>query len=489
MTSIPANFLATGTGAQLGCPAATGESAEGAFAALLGLGGSAATSELIDATALQPLLQSPAIAALPPDVVQRLTELLEGGQPISAEDLAEAVGEDADGTTLPDVIAGLLQALPQQINLPGDHEQEASGEADTSTAPTTGDALPPPIAPLANGDGVATQPEEAVVSPKTGAQPHPIAPQAQQLPADANAAEPAETADLGKPVDSAAKATQSAAATADTETADAPPDGAKISAATQAQPRPDQRKPEQAGERPHELHAEGDKPKTTEKPKAASAHASSTGLERAASRAAEQAQDRIASNLEHRALIASHEGHVNNADDTTVDGPSLGTPQNALDAARGLRLAALTGTNGQAQLPIAQLAVQIAAQARAGANRFSIRLDPPELGKIDIRLDVSHDGSVASRLSVERPETLDMLLRDAKALERALNDAGLKTDEGSLRFSLKGEGFGQSQQQNMQQQSRRRDADQLAAIEAMNEGAALADVRRYLATTALDIVV
>ena len=92
-------------------------------------------------------------------------------------------------------------------------------------------------------------------------------------------------------------------------------------------------------------------------------------------------------------------------------------------------------------VPVAGLAVEIAAQARAGRNRFEIRLDPPELGRIDVRLDMDKDGNVTSRMMVERPDTLDLLRRDAHALERALNQAGLKTSDNALEFQLRDQGF------------------------------------------------
>lgn len=94
-------------------------------------------------------------------------------------------------------------------------------------------------------------------------------------------------------------------------------------------------------------------------------------------------------------------------------------------------------------VPVAGIAVEIAAQARAGKNRFEIRLDPPELGRIDVRLDIDRDGKVTSRLTVDRVETLDILRRDAHSLERALNDAGLKTSDSALQFSLRDQGFAQ----------------------------------------------
>ena len=88
-------------------------------------------------------------------------------------------------------------------------------------------------------------------------------------------------------------------------------------------------------------------------------------------------------------------------------------------------------------VPIAGLAIEIAGKALAGKNRFEIRLDPPELGRIDVRLDVDRDGNVTSRLTVERAHTYDLLRRDAAGLERALQDAGLKTADNGLQFSLR----------------------------------------------------
>ncbi len=90
-----------------------------------------------------------------------------------------------------------------------------------------------------------------------------------------------------------------------------------------------------------------------------------------------------------------------------------------------------------AAVPVAGLAVEIAAQSNAGNSRFEIRLDPPELGRIDVRLEIDGDGHVKSRLIVERSETLDMLRRDAPQLERALQQAGLKTGDNALEFSLR----------------------------------------------------
>jgi chemotaxis protein MotD len=107
-------------------------------------------------------------------------------------------------------------------------------------------------------------------------------------------------------------------------------------------------------------------------------------------------------------------------------------------------------------VPIEGVAVQITAQAKAGKQSFEIRLDPPELGRIDVRLDVDRHGHVTSRLVVDRPETLDLLRRDAGGLERALQDAGLKTSDNGLQFSLR--------DQTMQQQAFRQSRDTAEVI-------------------------
>jgi flagellar hook-length control protein FliK len=92
---------------------------------------------------------------------------------------------------------------------------------------------------------------------------------------------------------------------------------------------------------------------------------------------------------------------------------------------------------GSAAVPLAGLAIEIAARAQAGSNRFDIRLDPPELGRIDVRLDVDNSGQVTTRLVVEKAETLDLLRRDSSELERALQQAGLKTGDSGLQFALR----------------------------------------------------
>jgi flagellar hook-length control protein FliK len=83
-----------------------------------------------------------------------------------------------------------------------------------------------------------------------------------------------------------------------------------------------------------------------------------------------------------------------------------------------------------------QVAVHVQRALREGAGRVSIQLSPDELGRIHVKLDIDKDKRVTAAVTVERPSTLDLLQRDVKGLERALQDAGLNMDSGDLSFSL-----------------------------------------------------
>jgi len=98
-------------------------------------------------------------------------------------------------------------------------------------------------------------------------------------------------------------------------------------------------------------------------------------------------------------------------------------------------------TTAAATVPIAGLAVAITARAQAGSNQFDIRLAPPELGRIDVRLDVDRDGHVTSHVTVDRADTLQLLQSQQPQLERALEQAGLKTADNGLQFTLRDQSF------------------------------------------------
>jgi hypothetical protein len=87
--------------------------------------------------------------------------------------------------------------------------------------------------------------------------------------------------------------------------------------------------------------------------------------------------------------------------------------------------------------PHEQIAVQIKDAMQNGNSRLTVALHPVELGRVEVKLDIDKDKNVTATVLVDRPATLDLLRNDAKALERALQDAGLQTGNGSLSFNLR----------------------------------------------------
>jgi flagellar hook-length control protein FliK len=174
----------------------------------------------------------------------------------------------------------------------------------------------------------------------------------------------------------------------------------------------------------------------------------------------------------------------------TDSGPAAGLDQSTTASVNVRSTAApLQPGPQQPQVPLNGIAVHIAQQAANGARRFDIRLDPPELGRVEVRLDVSKDGKVSTHLVVERSETLDLLQRDARALERALQNAGLDTSDCGMKFSLKEQGNDQAHSGPGSQSHAGSDT-----AGGEDAGPAPADIdnakrteRRYLATGGLDI--
>lgn len=153
----------------------------------------------------------------------------------------------------------------------------------------------------------------------------------------------------------------------------------------------------------------------------------------------------------HAATLASQ---TSTPDALSQLGATMTTPQTpAPTSIPAAQLTATAVTN--LAVPVSGLALQIAASARAGNSRFEIRLDPAELGRIDIRLDVDRHGNVTSHLTVEKPETLAMLRQDAPQLQRSLEDAGLKTGQNGLQFSLRDQSSGQQNNEQTERQPQR----------------------------------
>jgi chemotaxis protein MotD len=91
---------------------------------------------------------------------------------------------------------------------------------------------------------------------------------------------------------------------------------------------------------------------------------------------------------------------------------------------------------------VANLAMRIAAKLKDGDHQFDIRLDPPELGRVDVHLSVDASGRAEAHIVADKQQSLDVLQRDSGTLHKALKDSGLDVSNNSLNFSLKGQDRG-----------------------------------------------
>ncbi|WP_140418493.1 flagellar hook-length control protein FliK, partial [Sphingomonas mucosissima] len=99
--------------------------------------------------------------------------------------------------------------------------------------------------------------------------------------------------------------------------------------------------------------------------------------------------------------------------------------------------------------------VAIAKRITAGGEELTVRLNPAEFGKVEVRMAFDDRGTLRAVIAVERPEALELLRRDSADLTRAVVDAGIRADQQSFRFDARSgggdaQGFWQRQQQQQQ---------------------------------------
>ncbi|MBR9973131.1 flagellar hook-length control protein FliK [Magnetospirillum sulfuroxidans] len=160
-----------------------------------------------------------------------------------------------------------------------------------------------------------------------------------------------------------------------------------------------------------------------------------------------------------------------------------------LNGASGTQAAAKTAPAQAAQAPrqpqtpqakevMDQVKVQIAKQG-ANGDTIKVQLKPVELGSIEVKLDVAKDGSVSGVVTADNKDTLAMLKNDSRALEKALSDAGLKADTGSLTFNLRGENQQQAAQDQASGRRSRRALAAMNGVDATQSGAAAQAQARF----------
>ncbi len=110
----------------------------------------------------------------------------------------------------------------------------------------------------------------------------------------------------------------------------------------------------------------------------------------------------------------------------------------------------LATTYVMSQTPADQVSIVMQRAASNGERSMTISLDPVELGRVQVKLDIAKDGSVQASITADRPETLSLLRNDHQTLTQALQSAGLSADSSSLSFNLSDSGGSNEGRQSQQ---------------------------------------
>ena len=109
---------------------------------------------------------------------------------------------------------------------------------------------------------------------------------------------------------------------------------------------------------------------------------------------------------------------------------------------------------GMSKEVVDQVKVNITKSAVKGVDKIDIQLKPEDLGHIEVKMRISKDGKLQAHIISSRPETMEVLQKEIQTLEKAFNDAGFQTDEGSLSFSFREGGqAGYEQERNSELRS------------------------------------
>lgn len=134
-----------------------------------------------------------------------------------------------------------------------------------------------------------------------------------------------------------------------------------------------------------------------------------------------------------------------------------------------------------------QVKVSIHQAKDTGMDRVTIQLDPVELGRVEVNLQRGSDGHSQITFTVDKPETFDQLSRDARLLERSLQEAGIKADAGSMQFNLRqqpqpqmGNGTGGERQPGQQASNEASENEGVAPVGSTSLHVAAASTRNYL---------
>lgn len=137
--------------------------------------------------------------------------------------------------------------------------------------------------------------------------------------------------------------------------------------------------------------------------------------------------------------------------------------------------------------PTRQLApVLVSLALGRGGDALTITLDPIELGRVEVSISQGKEAGQV-RIVAERPETLALLQRDQRELDRALSQAGLGDLGRSIAFSLSSD-QGRQQQQGWGQEKAQRSTGLVLSAES-DRSLAMVPAQDRASTSLIDLAV
>jgi flagellar hook-length control protein FliK len=120
-----------------------------------------------------------------------------------------------------------------------------------------------------------------------------------------------------------------------------------------------------------------------------------------------------------------------------IDAAAIATPSSALSPPAVAAPEDLLPASRPAS-PAAQMAPVLVSLGHMsdGTQRLTMRLDPPELGRVQVSIDRPAGAPARVEITVEKIETLTLLLRDQPQLQHALDQAGVPAEGRSVTFHI-----------------------------------------------------
>ncbi|TVQ85158.1 MAG: hypothetical protein EA357_01205 [Micavibrio sp.] len=129
--------------------------------------------------------------------------------------------------------------------------------------------------------------------------------------------------------------------------------------------------------------------------------------------------------------------HQHNAGQYTIDGQN--GAQHGVKTGQNPALSTMVAAKaaGSFQSPAShRIMLNIQRGASEHIRQMTLHLEPALMGRVAVTMNFGKNGLMKAHLLVEKPDTYNLLQKDAQALEKALKEAGLDLEENALSFDL-----------------------------------------------------